>query len=323
MKTTVIGAFPKISDAPGGQDLRKALHRFDSGEIDEAALAVVFDERTRDAIGELEAAGVDVINDGQIRWDDLFAPLARSWRNVSRGPLERFYDNNTYFRQPVIEGPIETDGTTFARDFAFARRLAKRSEVKAAVPGPVTFATLAQDRHYRSFEDRLLAAADALAAEVAALVSAGATIVDVEDPGLVAAPQHIESAREAYRRLAKAGPIAIQTYFFPADSVLEALASFSAAQVGIDLRSRETTALRRLDAFRTGTLVLGVVDARNTRLETEAELAALVDAALRLVPQERLWIAPTAGLEYLPHDVAMKKLEILVRAARAGTEVTA
>jgi len=78
MKTTVIGAFPKISDDPGGQELRRALHRFDRGEIDAAALDEVFDTTTRAAIAELEAAGIDVINDGHIRWDDLFAPFARA-----------------------------------------------------------------------------------------------------------------------------------------------------------------------------------------------------------------------------------------------------
>ncbi|HZC31090.1 MAG TPA: hypothetical protein VE261_06185, partial [Gaiellaceae bacterium] len=110
MKTTVIGAFPKISDDAAGQELRRALHRLDRGELGAEALDDVYEAETRRAIGELEAAGVDVINDGQIRWDDLFAVFARAWGGVSRGPLERFYDNNTYFRQPVIEGPITTDG---------------------------------------------------------------------------------------------------------------------------------------------------------------------------------------------------------------------
>src|SRR5439155_100727 len=83
------------------------------------------------------------------------------------------------------------------------------------------------DKHYRSLEDRLLAVADAIAADVKGLGAAGATLVDVEDPGLVYAPQHIELAREAYRRIAATGvPIAVQAYFFPADRILEALASF-------------------------------------------------------------------------------------------------
>lgn len=324
MKTTVIGAFPKISDDPGGQELRRALHRFDRGEIDAAALDQVFDGATRAAIAELEASGVEVINDGQIRWDDLFAPLARSWEGVSRGPLERFYDNNTYFRQPVIEKRIATTGRTLVRDYELAKSVAKRT-LKAAVCGPLSFATLtAEDKAYKTLEERTLAIADALAAEIKGLGAAGATLVDVEDPAIVARPDLIALAREAYERLAKANvPIAVHPYFFPADKVLAQLATFPVAQVGIDLRSRDTEALARLDPLRTRIVVLGVVDARNTRLESEAEVASTVEAAAKALGPDRVWAAPTTGLEYLPHDVARKKLAVLVQGTRAAMGVPA
>ncbi len=322
MKTTVLGAHPKISDAPNGQELRRALHRHDRGELDDVGLAAVFDEATRSAVGEIESAGIDVANDGQVRWDDLLAPFARSWRGVAQGALERFYDNNTYFRQPVIEGPLASDGQALVRDYAFARSVA-HIELKAAVCGPLTFATLATDRHYRTLEERVLAVADALASEIAALGRAGAKLVDLEDPAIVARPQHVALARRAYERLAATKvPLAVHAYFFPADRVLDELATFPVAQVGIDLRSRETKALERLAAL-PQTVVLGVVDARNTRLERPDDIARIADTALRLVGAERLWLAPTTGLEYLPHDVALKKLGALVAGARAAGGVTA
>src|SRR5207237_9319090 len=111
--------------------------------------------------------------------------------------------------QPTIEGPIKSDGKTLVKAFTYAKSIATR-ELKAAVAGPITFATLAIDKHYRSLEDRVLAVADAIAAAVKGLGAAGATLVDVEDPGLVFAPQHIELACEAYRRIAEAVvPLAI------------------------------------------------------------------------------------------------------------------
>lgn len=320
MKTTVTGAYPKISDE--NQELRRALHRHDRGELDADGLSGVLDESTRWAIGELDWAGLDVINDGQVRWDDLLAPFARAWSGCDRGPLERFYDNNTYFRQPVITGPITTEGNTLVRDFEFARGVA-RGELKAAVCGPLTFATLAEDHHYKSLEDRTLAVADAIAKEIRGLGAAGATLVDVEEPALVAHPEHFALARAAVERLAVAGvPLALQTYFFPADPLLEALAAFPVAQVGVDVRSRDTHALERLNALRQ-TIVLGIVDARNTRVETESELVKLIEAALKQIPADYLWVAPTTGLEYLPHDVAVQKLKALVAAAHAAGGVKA
>ena len=320
MKTTVIGAYPKISDEH--QDLRRALHRHDRGELEADGLSDVLDESTRWAMGELNWAGIDVVNDGQIRWDDMLAPFARAWNGCDRGPLERFYDNNTYFRQPVITGPITTDGTTLVRDFAFARGVA-RGELKAAVCGPLTFATLAEDKHYKSLEDRTLAVADAIAAEIRGLGAAGATLVDVEEPALVAHPEHFALARAAIERLAAARvPLALQTYFFPADPLLDALAAFPVAQVGIDVRSRDTHALEKLTTLRQ-TVVLGIVDARNTRIETESELVGLIEKALKRIPAEYLWVAPTTGLEYLPHDIAVQKLKVLVAAAHATGGVKA
>ncbi len=320
IRTTVIGAYPKIGDGLEAQELRRALHRHDRGEIADAELDKVFDDVTRAAIAEIEAAGIDVTNDGQIRWDDLLSPFARVWSGVEPGPLERFYDNNTYFRQPVVDGRIVTDGRSLVRDYTFAAGVAK-AKLKAAIPGPLTFGTLAaRDEQYGSLEERVLAIADATAREIAGLKSAGATMIDIEDPAVVASPKHIELAREAYARLADPDlELTLVTYFFPADPVLESLASFPLAAIGIDVRSRDTTAFDRLDVFRAQSVVLGVVDARNTRLETADEVARYAERALKLVPQERLVLAPTTSLEYLPRDVARAKLTALVEGARLVT----
>jgi 5-methyltetrahydropteroyltriglutamate--homocysteine methyltransferase len=317
MKTTVVGAYPKISDEH--QDLRRALHKADREELDEAGLGAVFDETTAWAIGELEGAGIDVVNDGHIGWDDLLAKFARAWRNTERGPLERFYDNNTYFRQPVIKGPIESDGQTLVGDFKKAKATAKH-ELKAGICGPLTFAMLtAEDKQYKDLESRTLAVADALAAELRGLKAAGATLVDVEEPALAAHPEHVDLARAAYDRLAKAGvALALYPYFFAVDKIIDELAAFPVAQLGIDVRSRESSAkaIDRLGAVKQ-TVVLGIVDARNTRIEAPRELGELIEAALKKVPADRLWISTTTGLEYLPHDVAVRKLGALADAARS------
>ena len=42
MKTTVIGAYPKISDEH--QDLRRALHRHDRGELDADGLSALLQQ---------------------------------------------------------------------------------------------------------------------------------------------------------------------------------------------------------------------------------------------------------------------------------------
>ena len=218
----------------------------------------------------------------------------------------------------MISGPIETDGQTLVADYRKAKAIAKR-ELKAAIAGPLTFATLtAEDKHYKNLEARTLAVADALAAELRGLAAAGATLVDVEEPALSAHPELVDLARAAFERLAKAGvSLALHPYFFSADRIIEKLAAFPVQQIGLDVRSRERSpgVIERLQVVKQ-VVVLGVVDARNTRVESAREIGELVDAALTKVGADRLWLSTTTGTEYLPHDVAVKKLNALTDAAR-------
>lgn len=314
--TTVFGAYPKIGDDVPAQSLRRALHQFDRGEIDQAELDAEFDRTTERAVREMEAAGIDVPNHGCIRWDDLFAPFVRLWSNVSGGALERFFDNNTYYRVPVVTGALTAREPATLRELEVARAATARP-VKGTICGPLTFARLADDRHYRDRETLAIAAAQALRAEVDALAQAGCDLIDVEEPALARWPEDLSFAAQAYRALAWGTSVRLGLHLpmFPADAVADRLGQLPFAQIGLDLRSRPTRVFERLALAPSQRLVLGVVDARNTRLETPDEIARLVDDAARAVDLSRIWISPTTSLEYVPHDVAREKLRVLVEGA--------
>jgi 5-methyltetrahydropteroyltriglutamate--homocysteine methyltransferase len=317
--TTVIGAYPKIGDEPGMQALRRALHQHDRGEIDDAALDAEFDRATARVVREIDEAGVDLPNHGAVRWDDLFSPFVRVWTNVAGEALERWFDNNTYFRVPQVTGEIAARGPATLHEYDVARR-ATTKRVKGALPGPVTFARLADDRHYRDRRALALAVARALRVEVDALSAAGCELIDVEEPALALHPEDLAIAREAYTILARGAgaKVAVHLTMFPADRVAAKLGELPVAQIGIDLVSRPTRALESIAIDARQSLVLGAVDARNTRLEAAGDIARQVDAAARRVDRSRLQLAPTTSLEYLPLDVARAKLRVLVDGARAA-----
>ena len=62
-------------------------------------------------------------------------------------------------------------------------------------------------------------------------------------------------------------------------------------------------------------LGMGVVDVKDTRVETPEEVAARIRRGLEIVPPERLWLNPDCGLRHLPPAVAFGKLEALARGA--------
>ena len=94
-----------------------------------------------------------------------------------------------------------------------------------------------------------------------------------------------------------------------------AFGAMPADLLGLDLTYGPKLADRIATAGAPRTLVLGVVDGRNTKLETRDALLRTLDRAL---PGLRgpVGVGPSCGLELLPRDRARAKLENMVAIAR-------
>ena len=57
--TTVVGSYPRIGDRPEEQSLRRAIARFDKGEIDAAQLRTAEREVVKAVLREQNEAGID------------------------------------------------------------------------------------------------------------------------------------------------------------------------------------------------------------------------------------------------------------------------
>ena len=68
-------------------------------------------------------------------------------------------------------------------------------------------------------------------------------------------------------------------------------------------------------------LGLGIVDARNTRLEPVEEIVDSIKRAAEFVSPERIYVGPSAGLDYLPRQSAYDKMVRLVEGVRAAEAV--
>src|SRR2546428_3658355 len=152
MQTTVVGNYPKTPNRPRPGRLRQAINRRDRGEITSEELARIEDEVTIEVIEEQVEAGVDIVTDGQIRWDDDQTYIMRGLGGVEIGGLQRYLDTNTYYRQPEIVGPIAWREPILVRDYRFAAEHS-RKPVKAIITGPYTLAALSLDKHYGSREE--------------------------------------------------------------------------------------------------------------------------------------------------------------------------
>jgi 5-methyltetrahydropteroyltriglutamate--homocysteine methyltransferase len=311
LTTTVVGSYPKPPEEGKQFVLRKTLHAVERGDASADDIKAAQDDLVREIITEQQDAGIELVTDGHARWDDILTPFARHIGGFEIGGLLRWFDNNVYYRRPVCVGDIEWRGPSSVESFKFASSVAS-AEVKAIIPGPLTFAKLSVDEHYGSDREFTLALARVLAQEAFELEAAGAKIIQIDEPALLGAPEDLALAREAVGivvgELGKSQTI-LATYFGDAKRLGADLFDFPVDGFGLDFVSGPAN-FELLDAFPEGKrLQAGIVDARNTKLETEDDLKNTIERLTSAVDADRLLISPSSGLEFLPREKARAKLQ--------------
>jgi 5-methyltetrahydropteroyltriglutamate--homocysteine methyltransferase len=317
MITTAVGNYPKVAEKGYGTKLIGTITRWQRQELTDAQLEETFREITRAVIQEQEAAGLDLLTDGQIRWEDLVTPMARRIEGFEINGLSRWFNNNVYYRRPILHkaparrGPILVDAYRFA-----ASCTAK--PVKAVLPGPYTFAVVCEDRHYKKTRPFALKLAEILNQEARDLAAAGAPVIQFDEPAIGFGTFDAKLALEALGIATKGvkAKTAVCTYFGSLNGALERLMKSSVDIIGLDVVSHPESlaALKRVKI--TKELALGCVDARNTKLESATELHAIFSVVRKRVPLDRVTVSPNCGLEFLPHTQALAKLKRLVDAVR-------
>jgi len=322
--TTVVGNYPKIPDRPRPPRLRAAIASFDRGETAADELRRVEDEVTVEVIQEQAEAGVDIITDGQIRWEDDQTYFARRVDGFSINGLLRYFDTNTYYRQPVVEGPVRWRESAVAGDYEFAA-VQSPVPVKAPVTGPYTLAALSANRHYGSLRELTLSLAAELRNEVLALEKAGAPIIQVNEPAILEQKEDFPLFRQALETMMDGvrTEAHLYTWFGDIGGIYPQILELPFAAIGLDfVRGPANWDVIARQPF-TKKLGLGIIDARNTRLESLDEVVGAVRRASAIVPGEMLYVNPSCGLEYVPREVAQAKLARMVEGVRRAQEVAA
>lgn len=287
--TTVVGSYPT-----DGLPLRRAIQR---------------------AIEDQVAAGIELVSDGQPRADmiSLFTAHIPGFQRAHDGVWE------------VVDALDLPKAPIAVEDFALARQLlAGRAELKGIVTGPLTLALscrVAPSSPYHGPEDPslILRLAEVMGREVAALVAAGATIVQVDEPMLsvaLGARVSPELASDALRPLA-AVP---RTPALHVCGDIRAVARELLA-LPFDVLNFENSTTPNLSAFDADELVfasvrlgVGCVNTRSARVESATTIRRRVLAAAARLDAARLWISPDCGLRNLPAEVARQKLTRMVAA---------
>ncbi len=311
IETSLTGPFPRP------EALVAATRDLDRGRTG-AAEVDALRRRTEEEILALERRlGFSPVTGGFLGWPDLFRPLAETWRGFTVGPLTRWFETNTFFRQPVLHHPPERVPGAFAALLPAAPR-GSGLPTKALLPGPYTFAGLLDNRSGETREALVHRLGRLLAEETAELVAAGYAEVEFPEPLLVVRPPEgprAESVLAAYRAIAEgagAARTSVWTYFADATPSLKLLGRLPVTSVGIDLSETEPESLRALPERRA--LGLGVLDPRTSLAEDPREVARIVRELESKLSPPRIVLGPGGPLDLLPYGTAVGKLESLAAA---------
>ena len=330
IKTTVIGSYPQPDWLIDRDRLRGSLpprvRARELWRVSEPYLAQAQDDATALAIADQERAGVDIVTDGEIRRESYSNRFATALEGLDLDDPAmvpgRAGGTNAV---PRVVGKVRRTRPVEVDDLRFLRARTDRT-IKITLPGPFTMSQQAYNEAYDDEAELALDFAAAVNEEIRDLFAAGADIVQIDEPWL---QSRAEKAREfALPAIDRAldgvgGTTALHTCFGYAHVVhdrpdgypfLTELAGCAADILAIEAaQPRLDPAV--LEPLAGKTVIVGVLDLSDPEPETAEQVAERIEAALTVIPPERLQVGPDCGMKYLSRDLAFAKLRALVQGA--------
>jgi 5-methyltetrahydropteroyltriglutamate--homocysteine methyltransferase len=279
------------------------------------------------AIRAQEAAGLDIVTDGEIRRESYSNRFATALEGIDidnpGSALDRSGHPNPV---PRIVGKIRRKHAVELDDLKFLKaHTAKKTKI--TVPGPFTMSQQAQNDFYKTAEEAAMDYAAAVNEEIRDLFAAGADVVQIDEPYMQARP---EKAREyGLKALNRAlqnisGETAVHLCFGYAAiiherpsgySFLPELAGSPVKQISIETAQSklDTAVLQKLPGKK---IMVGCIDLSDTKVETPEVVVARLKKALQHVKPADVIVAPDCGMKYLPREVAFGKLQAMVEGAK-------
>jgi 5-methyltetrahydropteroyltriglutamate--homocysteine methyltransferase len=328
LPTTVVGSY----SVPEWLERLKTdyyQHRLSGAHLED-----IHDVAIKAAIKDQEQAGIDIVSDGELRRDnDVDYVLARMpGVEITNTAKSFYYDYLDCAITAPLAGP-DTAVLGLAGDFQFTREHTDRP-IKFSFTGPFSLSRRLRNEAYPDSAELVRAIARVLNAEAHELATAGATLLQIDEPFLAGYPEQVELAVEAINLVTKdvdvtwglhvcygnryARPSWEGHYNFLFPAVLDARID----QLILEFARKGDEDLALLGQFGWDRAVgLGVVDVKTDEVEPADLIATRITRALEVVPAERLIVNPDCGLRHLRPDVARAKLRAMVdgTAAVRGT----
>jgi 5-methyltetrahydropteroyltriglutamate--homocysteine methyltransferase len=293
---------------PRSEALVQATRDLDRGRTTPEAVGEQVGRDLDELVSVQQRAGLDLLADGMLRWQDAFRPFVEGSEGLESGALTRFLDTNTFYRAPnaTSETPRlrEPLGEEYVAPLPGARLV--------TLPSPFALA------HGTGLSPKTVAEG-VLKPQLDAL--SDVELVVLSEPFLARdEAASLDDLAEALTVLTGGPRLALWLTFGSASRLLgQGLTDLPVDAIGVDFYA--TSAVDLPEGF-DKLLLAGVLDARNSTLEDPREIA-LFAASLGERGVEQVALVPNGDLQYVSEAIAREKLGRLGAAETATVEKAA
>ena len=314
--------------------LATAREQLERGEITPAAFKTIEDRAVDEAVALQEAAGLDVVTDGEQRRYAFFGHLVEALEGFDKfgGWAIPFRDESgaTYTqKRPVVVGKLKWRHQMCVEEFTYLRGRTKKPVKVTLLSAQQAAAYYDPDKSKGAYATRdayLADIVDFTRREIQELRRLGCSYVQIDAPQYAALLD--ESIREGYRQRGSDPDKLIDACIDLDNAIVDghpgmtfgvhicrgnnrsmfyASGGYDRIAEHVFRRSKFNRFLLEYDDARSGTfeplkympddrvVVLGLVSTKKARVETVEELRARVADAARIVPIDRLAVSPQCG----------------------------
>jgi 5-methyltetrahydropteroyltriglutamate--homocysteine methyltransferase len=296
-------------------------------------------DATRVVINTQEMADIDLVCDGELYRFDVNHPETNGMIEYFVRPMSGVRNEiglaewldfkqskpHAFRSRPpaVVEGPVGPGSLDLPTACARAKALATKP-LKFTLTGPHMLAKMLLDTHYKHVSELALAIADVLAEQVKHI---DAEVVQIDEANLPGSPEEWKWAAEAMNRVLKAVKTtpAVHLCFgnYGGQSIQkggwgELIAYLNELHVDHIVMENAHRPAEELDVFKglrpeIG-FGLGVIDIKQTVVETPEQIARAIERADKVLGQGRVkYIHPDCGFWMLKRGIADGKIRALAR----------
>ena len=326
LDTTIAGSLPKPAWLAAPRTLW-APWRLEGAALEEGKRDAV-----RLALRDQEAAGIDIVTDGEQTRRHFVWGFVEQLEGVDFSKMVTIGIRADRYKAdvPTVAGPLRRRGPIH-RDEAQFLRTATGRRIKFTMPGPMTVVDTIHDAYYGSRAKLGLAIASLINEEACELAAVGVDVIQLDEPAFNVYMDEVRDwGIEALNRAVEGLPCRTVVHICYGYGIKantdwkktlggewrqyeQTFPLLAASRIGgVSLEcANSRVPISLLGLLGDKDVLVGAVDVANEEVETPAQVAAVIREALRHVAPSRLFPCTNCGMVPLDRELARAKLHAL------------